>query len=351
MQNNRKKKRNVILAVLLALLLIAGFGAAMRFIEQQSSEGEEEQIGDTGEWGDGEAEESILVFDNKEYMITDDIDTYLLIGTDAGTPDDAEVKEGFDGEMADFLVLVVINNTQKKYAFIQIDRDTITDVQVLDEKGESKGGIPEQICTAHWYGQDEEQRSANTVDAVSGLFGYLEIDGYFELNMADISAVNHAIGGVVIDFDQDLTAIDPAFKEGESILLTDQQAEKYVRARMEVGDGTNIQRMARQRQYMEKVYSLLISQLRENPNYIDELYDELHERILSDQNAKTVSNIASKFSEYESLGILRLDGESREADTLDDGVMHAEFYAETESLISTLQRITDLEESQSELEE
>ena len=248
--------------------------------------------------------------------------------------------------MADFLLLVVINNTTQKYAFIQLDRDTITEVQVLDENGETTGAVKEQLCTAHWYGQNADQRNANTVTAVSDLFGYLPIDGYFVLNMKDISTVNHAIGGVVIDFDQDLTAIDPAFKEGESVLLSDKQAEEFVRARMSVGDGTNVERMARQRQYMEAVYSLLVGQLRENPAYLDDLYEELHKNIESDQSAKTVSTIANKISQYESLGILRIEGESREADTLDDGELHAEFLMDTESQIKTVQKIITLAESE-----
>lgn len=341
-QNTRTRKKNTILAVILAILIIAGFGAGMHFLENRTG-AEDAQTGDTGEWG-GEQETHIYLGDH-DFHYTDDVETYLLIGTDDGTVTD-KTRKGFDGEMADFLVLVVINNTQQKFAFIQLDRDTITEVQVLDENGETTGAVKEQLCIAHWYGQNAEQRNANTVQAVSDLFGYLPIDGYFTLNMTDVPAINHAIGGVVIDFQEDLTKIDPAFKEGESVLLTDQQAEKFVRARMEVGDGTNIERMGRQRQYMEAVYRLLTGQLRENPAYLDDLYDELHEQIASDQSAKTVSTIANKLSKYESLGILQIKGESREADTLDDGEIHAEFYMDEESQIATVKKIIQLAESE-----
>ena len=342
-KNTKKKKRNAILALVVALCLIAGFGFGMHLLEQRGS-AEDEQIGDTGEWGDEGIETHIYLGDH-DFHYTDDIETYLLVGTDAGTVTE-KTRKGFDGEMADFLLLVVINNTTQKYAFIQLDRDTITEVQVLDENGETTGAVKEQLCTAHWYGQNADQRNANTVTAVSDLFGYLPINGYFVLNMKDISTINHAIGGVVIDFNQDLTAIDPAFKEGESVLLSDKQAEEFVRARMSVGDGTNVERMARQRQYMEAVYSLLVGQLRENPAYLDDLYEELHKNIESDQSAKTVSTIANKISQYESLGILRIEGESREADTLDDGELHAEFLMDTESQIKTVQKIITLAESE-----
>ena len=44
--------------------------------------------------------------------------------------------------------------------------------------------------------------------------------------------------------------------------------------------------------------------------------------------------------------VLRIEGESREADTLDDGELHAEFLMDTESQINTVQKIITLAESE-----
>ena len=343
MQNRHLKKRNIILTILIALAVLAAMGTGLHLWELHSQQ--EEQFGDSGDWGKGNTGPKYLTIGEADYYYTDDVDAYLLIGTDASSKADNDVKKkGFDGDLADFLVLVMINNTQEKYAFFQIDRDTITDVPVLDEKGESTGTYPEQICTAHWYGQNEDQRNKNTIDTVSYVFGGLKIKGAYVLNMKDIAAVNHAIGGVVVDIETDMTNVDPEFKKGASVLLDDKQAEKFVRARMDVGKGTNKERMARQRQYMQKVYNLVLSQIRENPDYFDELYAELDGHVDSTMQASEVSRIANRFDQFESLGIIQPVGESKSADTLLDGVRHSEFYPDYVKLAEQMAKVMDLDD-------
>ena len=57
------------------------------------------------------------------------------------------------------------------------------DLAGVDEEGE---GIKQQICLAHWYGENNGQRNDNTMTAVSDLFGYLPIDNYYAINMEDM---------------------------------------------------------------------------------------------------------------------------------------------------------------------
>ena len=338
MSNNRNRKK-IIIGLIVAIAAIVAFAVVLQRVERQLAQ--EEDISDTGDWGDSEPEEHFLTIGDTQYVYSDDADHYLIIGTDAG---DGRKQKGFDGEMADFLVLLSINHTTDTYAFMQIDRDTMADIRVLDPNGEVAGTYPEQLCTAHWYGQDAKQRNDNTVAAVSDLFGGLPIKGYYTINMKDIGAVNHAIGGVVIDFDTDMTDIDPAFEKDASVLLSDEQAERFIRARMNAGNGTNIERMSRQRQYMQKAYNLVTSQIRENPEYIDELYTELDGKIESDLPGSEVSRIANQIRLGKSKGILTFKGESKEADTIKDGVNHAEFVIDTDSIVANLQKVISLEE-------
>jgi anionic cell wall polymer biosynthesis LytR-Cps2A-Psr (LCP) family protein len=160
--------------------------------------------------------------------------------------------------------------------------------------------------------------------------------------MDDVGAINNAIGGVVVDIDTDMTAIDPEFKEGASVLLTDEQAEKYVRARMNVGDGTNQARMGRQRQYMQKAYNLVLSQLRDNPEYINDLYTELRDKVQTDRPGRDLSVITNKLTGYESEGILTMEGEVRVNDTIGEGIEHEEFYPTEASIVSTLRKVMNL---------
>ena len=326
------------------MLAIGAFALVLNLIEKHGLV--DEQFGDTGDWGEDGAQ-YLLIGDNI-YVTDDDIDAYLIAGTDDMKVDE---EKGYSGEMADFLTLLIIDDTTKKYGFYQIDRNSITDVIVLDKDGNEAGTAKEQITIAHWYGTNAEQRNKNTANTVSKFFGDLRVNGYYVMNMADIGTVNNAIGGVQIDFDEDLTEIDPAFTKGASVLLDDKQAEKYVRARQGVGTGSNVERMGRQRHYMEAAYSRVLNQLRENPEYISDLHAQLEGVIDSDLQDKDISTISNRIINYESADIITFDGEKKYGETLGDGKTYEEFYVDPESMLEGLRKVMNLELDNSDDEE
>ena len=338
----RKGKSVIIKSILAVIAAAAVLGGAMHFIESRGHL--DEQLGDSGEWGGEEGSEFYLYLNDKNYKCTDDIDAYLLIGTDAAK----EGEDGFNGEMADFLMLILMDNTTKKYGMYQINRNTMTAVDILNENGESTGSETQQICISHWYGKTPEQRNGNTVTAVSNLFGELPINGYYTINMADMGKVNDAIGGVTVDIETDMTSVDPAVVEGSSVHLTGDQAEKFLRARMGVGGGTNAERMGRQRQYLQKVYNLLMSQIRENPEYVNDLYDQLHDLVLSDLHDKDLSKITNQLVVYDSQGIITLKGDTEIGLQEVSGKELEEFYPDGDALVESLQQVIQLEPADEE---
>lgn len=342
-RGRRGSKRRLLAELLIAILVIALFGAALMLYERSSRR--REGLGDSGSWGEEDAgtdaQEIQLTLNDRVYAYTDRVKTYLLIGTD-NSGANPEAEQGFNGDLADFLVLFLADPDTGRYGFVQIDRDTITDVPILDENGEETGTALEQICTAHWYGQNEEERNINTVYTVSELFGGLSIDGYYCMNMKDIPSLNHAVGGVSVTIEEDLESVDPAMTKGAQILLTDEQAEKFVRARMSVGDGTNISRLRRQRQYMENMYRQIHERFSDNAGYINDLYKELKSVLETDQPDKTISEIAAGIHDSKNVGFLTIDGESTKGNQLDDGQIHSEFYVDEASIAENLGKIIDL---------
>lgn len=355
MRNN--SKRRVIIGVIAAVLMIVLLYLALRFIESRGLL--DEQFGDTGGWGDEPPEEQILSIGETDYITMDNIEAYMLVGTDNGGED---LGDGYNGELADFITVVLIDNTTEKYGFYQIDRNTMVEVAVPDYASEETdedseedasadedeeagaaepGTFLEQICIAHWYGKTAEERNNNLANAVSELLGGIQIDGYYVLNMKDIGSVNNAIGGVTVTIEDDMTGIDPAFAKGASVLLSDSQAEKYLRARMSLKDDSNSARMKRHQQYMQNAYNMLIGQLRENPEYINDLYDRIEPLIQSDGEIK-LSKLTNQLVEYTGQGILKFEGKSRKADTLGDGKEHEEFYPEQKSIVTNLKKVIDM---------
>lgn len=322
--------------ILIAVALIAVFGVCMHLIETRGLL--DEQFGDSGDWAKDKGEGFYLYLDEKSYACTDDIDTYLFIGTD----DAKEGEDGFNGEMADFLMLVIVNNTTGKYGMYQIDRNTMTYVDILDEQGETVGSETQQITISHWYGQNAEQRNANTVRAVSNLFGELPIENYFTLNMKDIGMLNNAVGGVTVDIPTDMTVVDPAFTAGSTVTLTDEQAEKFVRARQSVGGGTNKERMERQRQYIQSLYEQLMSDLRERPEYVNDLYDQLHDVVQTDSDGGTASVLANQVIVNESEGIITFSGTSTTGVQESSGDELEEFYPDGHSLVDKIGKVLQL---------
>lgn len=334
----RIKKRNIIIKLLIAVLAIALFGIAVHLIEKHGLL--DEQFGDTGEWGDDSRIE--LYLDERDFISDDNVKVYMLAGTDAGGED---MGEGFNGDLADFITLLVIDHTTEKYAFYQIDRNSMLELEVPDASGEYNGNYyNEQICTAHWYGRTDEERHEKLAEAVTELMGGLESDGYYILRMEDIGRVNDAIGGVDVTVPTDMSGVDPAFTEGATVHLTGDQAEKFVRARQSLANDTNAARMDRQTQYMQGAYDGVMAQLRGDPGYIDKLHDELSDVIDSDKSDKDLSVIANSLLNYENAGILRFTGKTETNDTFGDGEEHEEFYMDQKSVIDLLSKVIDLKE-------
>lgn len=341
MRRNELNRKKALIILLIAVVLIAVFGVCMHLIEKHGLK--DIQFGDTGDWG-GEDDEIYLTFNDKDYISRDDVNAYLIAGTDAGGED---LGEGYNGELADFITVLLIDNTTKKYAFYQVDRNTMVDMAIRDASGDYSNFALQQICLAHWYGVSDEERNENLCNSTSDVLGGVELEGYYVLSMKDIGAVNNAIGGVTVDIDTDMTKLDPAFVKGTSVRLTDDQAEKFLRARSNVGGGTNAERMARQTQYMQKAYNLIINQLRENPEYINDLYDQLEDKVQSDGTGKRMSVITRQLIEYENQGIITFAGKTELGDTIGEGIEHEEFYRNEEAVMKDLSKVMNIEEDTS----
>lgn len=272
------------------------------------------------------------------------IETWLFIGTDDSGNEEAK-GEDYLGNMADFLLLAVVDKTDKTYGFIQVNRDTIADVTLMQKDGSGLASAELQICTAHWYGGNPQQSCENTVEAVSNLMGGISIDGYYSIGMDAIPALNKAVGGVEVTVIGDFSKADPTLKEGETVLLGDEQAYMYVRGRMNVGDGSNEQRMQRQDQYMKALFDKIEQTFKENPKFLNTLYNDLGEKAVTNTKGRDVSRIISSMAGGESKGIYQFEGESTLGQRLGDGIDHAEFLVDEASVESIMKELFHLEES------
>lgn len=339
-------RRGKVILIAAGIVCVLGIlYGGMRWVEKRwiaEQEANSEDKGDAKEWQKLVWGEISLY--GKTYRYPRGYETYLIIGTDASGNEEGEGTE-YQGNMADFLMLAVVNTKEGTYSFLQLNRDTITEVSLLDLDGTAVTTEEMQLCAAHWYGNTPEQSCENTVDAVQRLLGGMPISGYYALNMEEIGTLNQAVGGVEVTIEDDFSQADPSLKEGETVLLNDEQARTYVQGRMSVGDGENTSRMRRQKQYMQGFFGKLKEITKENPEFTINLYNDLVERATTNMSGELVSNLALELSDAEDKGIFSFEGTSETGQHLGDGIDHAEFYPEESSVVEVMKQLYELEET------
>lgn len=339
------KQIKIFLAVAGAVAALAVFWFALRGIERAvTSKNHPKQEAKEEERKVTVGAKKKIKLNGKTYTYDHRIETWLFIGTDGSGDEDAQ-GEDYIGSMADFLLLAVVDKTDKTYGFIQINRDTITDVTMMQKDGSGLASAELQICTAHWYGGNPQQSCENTVEAVSKLLGGVTIEGYYSIGMDAMPTLNHAVGGVEVKVIGDFSKVDPTLKEGETVLLDDEQAYTYVRGRMNVGDGSNEQRMQRQDQYMKALFTKVEQTFKKNPKFLNSLYSQLDEEAVTNTKGRDVSRIISSMAGGESRGIFQFEGETTLGQRLGDGIDHIEFFPDEASVEKIMKELYHLEES------
>ena len=247
----------------------------------------------------------MITYKNETYVKKGNLETYLIAGIDA--PGKVEKVTEYDGTgQCDVLAVIVRDRSTDQCKLLSIDRNTITAVKSLDNDGTYLDTTDIQISLAHAMGFDQQVRAENTVDAVSHLLGDQTIDGYAMVNMGAIQVVNDMVGGVTVTIEDDFSDVDPSMKKGETVTLMGEQAEKYVRSRKEISDGSNQNRMSRQSTFEEAFKPAFRNKCAENSKFPLEVYHAMEDYMTTNISAKKFCRLAlllSDESEDEKLSI------------------------------------------------
>lgn len=335
-----KSVRPKVIAIVLIVLLCIGL-AGLFLLEYcsgrtddhrspQKKKAENPSAKDLDEAIDWDSLEKVKL-NHRTYGMAHKVTSWLIIGTDESGNQDGDGEE-YQGAMADFMLLVVFDKDKQSYGMLQLNRDTITKIHLLDHKGEGEATADIQLCTAHWYGGNRQQGCKNTVQAVSDLLGGVPIDGYYEIPMEAIPMLNQQVGGVTVTLEDDFSDIDAAMTQGKTVTLSDSQAFHYIHDRYGVGDEENTSRMERQRQYMSAFADKAKQKAAEHDSFVTDMMDALGSYAVSEIDQNELLYYVSSLNEYQSQGILTIDGKLKTGQILGDGIDHREFYADAESL-------------------
>ena len=258
-----------LLAVLAVVLVLYGGG---RWLEKRAEKPETRtQL--------PQADQETVEVDGVTYRKKSRLTTILVMGVDHDTQDSYEYRKA---GQADFLRLVVLDDADKTVQQLQIDRDTMTPVTVLGLLGDRYEPVTQQICLGYAFGDGRQTSCEVTVEAVGNLLGGQTIDQYLAMGLDGISTLNDLAGGVTVTLEDDFSAADPAMTKGATLTLQGDQAEIFVRRRMDIGEGTNEARMVRQEEYLAQLSAQLESRVQQDQQFTAQVYDALQPYLVTD---------------------------------------------------------------------
>ena len=296
--NRQKQHRGAVaaLAVLVLAAVLLFVGGSWLEKRSQKPETRTELPQETAE---------TMEVDGVTYRRRTDLTTILVMGIDH----DSEIEA---------------NKTVRQ---LKIDRDTMAEVTVLGMLGNPVGTTQMQISLAHGFGDGREESCGYARDAVSRLLQGESIDFYLAMSLDGISVLNDLAGGVTVTLEDDFSAADPAMTKGATLTLQGDQAEIFVRRRMDIGEGTNEARMVRQEEYLTQLSAQLESRVQQDQQFTAQVYDALQPYLVTDlAKGRLVNEVwAAKDDTVEPA--IALEGEHKVAE---DGF--TEFYPTEESI-------------------
>lgn len=218
-------------------------------------------------------ENGAIRYKGKLYRYNDKVTTILLMGVDE------REKAEFDGvygnaNQSDVNVVAVLDPVQNRLRLFAISRDTMCQMDVLDENGNYVGSARDQLAVAHSYGDGGERSCELAANAVSGILHGVNVPAYASIYMDGIADLVDIVGGVdVIPY-----ASYGPFVEGQSVTLKGNLTEKYIRHREHTVEGNN-ERMQRENQVLLALVYKGLSSAKHDPTSIPAIYSGVKDNV------------------------------------------------------------------------
>ena len=281
--------------------------------------------------------QEIVEYNNHKYKYNEDIVSIAFMGIDKRDLDDNSAI-GSAGQ-ADADMVAAIDTNTGKTKIIAIPRDTIVDVDVYSESGIFLHSEEMQLCLSYAYGDGGESSAKNVTKSMSRVLYGIPINKYFALDLNGIAPINDSIGGVTVVSMYDFP--DQNIKKGDSVHLTGDLTETYVRRRDMNSVDASLNRTDRQIQYIKAFASQLVPAVINDLGVIRNLYNTASSYSNTDIEMSNMTYLATRLlskgiNDFETTSI---PGEMKLSDAPDaTGRVYAEFYPDEDA---TLQIVLD----------
>lgn len=318
-----KNLKKILFSCLILILVLVFIGSGLLILESTvfyaSEDKEFVQIKKT------------ITRDGVRYFPRQDIMVLMLLGIDQEGKVQAST-EANRGNAVDMVTVVVADEGKQTYSILNINRDTMLNMPVLDEQGKETGTVYAQLSYSHIYGTGVEDSCENTRKTVSNFLYGISIDHYIAMNMEAVPILNDAVGGVTVTVTDDFSQVDPEIKMGEHTLVGE-QARTFVQQRWYVSDHLNLYRIERQKEYMKEFADVFFEKAENSPDFVLSVFEKVSDYVVTDCSGTVLSNLFSDFSDYTLDQVLSLEGEN----VL--GEEYYEFYPDEEKLDELILRL------------
>ena len=318
---NRKQthKKKILYRVFCVVLILLVAAAALMVIRKWEDRQGVYSDTDTEIPSADRDDRRMVRYDGQWYSLKENQDLFLIMGLDKFEKN-TESESYNNDQQADFLILLAIDHNTRTVQALHINRDSMADINILGVGGQTVGTYVGQLALSHTYGSGDHDSCRNTLKAVSSFLYDLKIDHYVSVTMDAVQIANDMAGGVTVTVTDDFSGVDDTLKQGEQVRLLGQHALNYVRARGGVADGTNINRMERQRQYISALYDTISQRSASDENFLVQLMLKIKDYIVSDCSATKLSDVMNQIIEYEVSDIQIIEGRT------ETGEKYMEFY-------------------------
>ncbi len=302
MRKRRNKSRHVewlIRAIAVIIILLSAGMMGMGFLKKKQSEKQEMTAVDAGRSAqeeaavntdeassDNEAAEErggsaaeagkTISYRNKSYVYNEDMDHYLFLGIDSVRNTDADVNAPQTGGRSDAIYLLSYNRRENTVQMTAIPRDTMTTIEVFNRSGESLGMTKDHLNMQYFYGDGKHTSCELSKKAVSHLLYELPIRGYVSLNMNSMPYLTKAVQGVTVTVpDDSLENVSEEFKAGNTVVLTEENTERFLRYRDINQSQSSLVRQNRQIVFLKAFGSRLQTLQSQNAHTVTDVYQML----------------------------------------------------------------------------
>ena len=318
---DKMRTKKVLFVCILLILVLAILYSGLRILESTILFDIEDQM---------QTKSKISVRNGVKYYPRNDITVVMLMGVNrSGQVVPTQPNKAVP---VDMVTLLIFDEKTQTCNVLNLNRDMMVDIPVLNEYGKAVGIANAQLAYSHAYGTGMRDSCENVRMTVSNLLYGLEIDYYFAMNMDTIGILNDSVGGVTVNVVDDFSQIDASLTKGK-VHLNGKQAVTFVQSRTGLGDGLNLSRMERQKEYMSQFVPALKNQIKQESGYVVKTYNEISDFIVTDCVLDAVSRLASDYGHYALGEMLSVEGEN----VL--GEKYYEFYPDENALDDLILRL------------